>query len=380
MIHESTDRSTGAFCSQCGTTIGPGDRFCPACGAVQGVTCPSCGALASGTARVCPDCGGPLPVPRPLLSDVEQTRSAARWSGRGFRLLVGAAACLLIVLAAVAWIYFSAPERQREQPISRVAAAAPLTLAIRPGTPSLALIGTPSGVLVSVDQGMTWQQMLLEGGVRAIGAGPSDASPVYLAGAHLWRGEAHGFQQVTTDLPVGSIQALAVDPSQANRVYAVVAGRGLYRSDDAGQHWVPLGSEVPSNVTSLALVGSAHPLFFAGTSQQGIFASDDGRAWANASGFVNGALPTQDVLALAYDPRSGDRYVSPTGETLSGALYAGTNAGLFKSIDEGRSWASLPFHRPISALAVSPAGDHLMLAVDLDGNIYRSRDGGVTWR
>lgn len=380
MIQEPTDHSTVAYCARCGKAIGRRDRFCPACGAAQGVVCPTCGAMSDGTTRECPDCGGPLPIPRPMLGEAEQPRRGARWNSRGFRLLVGATACLLVLFAAVAWIYFTAPDRQKEQPVSKVAAVVPLTMSIRSGASPLGLIGTPSGVLVSHDQGASWQQVLFEGGVRAVGVGPTDSSPSYLAGGHLWRGDARGFQEVATDLPVSSVQALAVDPSGPNRVYAVVAGRGLYRSDDAGQRWTALGTDVPANVTSLALVGGQRPLFFVATTEQGIYASGDGRSWGNASGFVNGALPTQVVMALAYDPHSGDRYESPSGETASGALYAGTNLGLFKSIDDGRSWAAMPFHRPIAALGVSQSGDHLMLAVDLDGNVYRSRDGGLTWR
>jgi photosystem II stability/assembly factor-like uncharacterized protein/RNA polymerase subunit RPABC4/transcription elongation factor Spt4 len=380
MIHGPTERSTGARCSQCGEVIGPEDRFCPICGAAQPVTCPSCGAVAEGSLRRCPECGGPLPTVRPLLNDAAPSGHDPIWKSRGFRLLIGAAACLVTVFAAVAYIYFTSPDRQKDQPVSHVSAQTPDSLAIRPGAPPLVLIGTPSGLLVSEDQGSSWQQFLMEGGVKAIGVASSDSSPMYLGGSHLWRSAAAGFREVATNLPAGGVQALAVDSVDPNRVYAVVVGRGLYRSDDAGQHWTALSADVPANITALAVVGGKQPLLFVATSQRGIFASGDGRSWANANGFVNGALPTQVVEALAYDPHSGDSYVAPNGATMSGALYAGTDLGLFKSIDGGQSWSPLPFHHPIAALGVSPSGHRLMLVVDLNGNVYRSRDGGVTWR
>ncbi len=301
------------------------------------------------------------------------------WNRRGFRLLVGASVCLLAIFAAVAWIYFTSPDRQKAAPVSRLVAQSPTTLAIGSGASPLALIGTPSGLLVSQDQGSTWSKLLIQGGVRVIGVGANAPAPIYLVGDRLWRGDLNGFQAVATDLSISSVQALAVDPSDSKRVYAVVANRGLFESDDAGAHWARIGSEAPADVTGLALVGSQPPLFFVGTSGHGVFASADGRSWSNANGFVNGALPTQAVLALAYDPHSGDRFVNPTGETMTGALYAATDLGVFRSIDHGESWGSLPFHQAASALAVSTLGDRLMLVMDPNGNVYRSRDGGVSW-
>jgi len=321
-----------------------------------------------------------LPLPRPVLDARERPASRELWQRRGFRLLIGAAACLLIVFAAVAWIYFTSPDRQQDQPVARISAQPPLTLAVRPAATPLALIATPSGLLVSDDLGSSWQRLLIQGGVKAIGVGQTDQSPIYLAGTHLWRGDLSGFQEIATDLPVQAVQAMAVDPADPNRVYAVVSGRGFFRSDDAGQQWVALGPDVPTDVTALAVMGGAQPLFFVATSQHGVFGSADGRSWSNANGFVNGALPTQAIVALVYDPHSGDRYEPPSGGTLSGALYAGTDLGLFKSIDAGQSWSPLPFKYPVAALGLTTSGERTMLAVDLNGNVYRSQDGGVSWR
>ena len=39
----------------------------------------------------------------------------------------------------------------------------------------------------------------------------------------------------------------------------------------------------------------------------------------------------------------------------------------------------MPFHHATVALAVATDGSHLMLALDSDGNVYRSQDGGNSW-
>ena len=44
-------------CVKCGVQIKKGAKFCPECGALQGVACPKCGKPLSKTAKFCPECG-----------------------------------------------------------------------------------------------------------------------------------------------------------------------------------------------------------------------------------------------------------------------------------------------------------------------------------
>jgi photosystem II stability/assembly factor-like uncharacterized protein len=298
--------------------------------------------------------------------------------GRGIWILVGAVLSFAVVVGAAAWLYLSAPERQQEKPVATLAGSVVTAVAVRGGSAPTILVGTDSGLLTSEDLGVTWRRMLVPGGVRAIAAGGAP-SPVFLAGQSLWRLEGQDLSRVPTELPTDAVKALAVDPSNAGRLFAVVSGRGLVVSADGGRTWHQIGSEAPADADALVMGGRMGPLFLA-TRQHGIFASADGRSWTNANGFVNGALPTRAIAALAYDPRSGDRYVAPNGQVSTGALYAGTDLGLFKSIDEGQSWSDLSLRRPIQAVAVSLEGPRLLVAVDVSGDVYRSLDGGNTWR
>jgi photosystem II stability/assembly factor-like uncharacterized protein len=76
------------------------------------------------------------------------------------------------------------------------------------------------------------------------------------------------------------------------------------------------------------------------------------------------------VFALAVDPK------------FPAAIYAGTRAGLWKTIDGGATWrrsgAGLP-ETGISALAVDPVDTQKVYAGAVDGNLYRTMDGGTNW-
>jgi hypothetical protein len=115
------------------------------------------------------------------------------------------------------------------------------------------------------------------------------------------------------------------------------------------------------------------------TANQGVLASEDGRIWRPANGVVNGALPTLRITTLAFDPASGDSYSTSTGHTYRGALYAGTDQGLFKSIDAGSSWTRLSLNTDVSALALHPSEPETLMVVDTSGRVFLSNDRGLTW-
>jgi photosystem II stability/assembly factor-like uncharacterized protein len=297
---------------------------------------------------------------------------------RGLFLILVSTAVLVGVVGIVALIYFSAPERSRILPISRLAVGMPTSLAIQGAASPRIYAGTAEGLFVSIDRGSTWQADRPAGSIHAVAAAGVDPSARYVASDSFWRSDGTGLAIVASDLPAPGFRALAIDPTTRSKVFAIGPNQALLASDNGGEHWVRLGEETPVDATSLT-IGNGPLRFYVGTSDHGVFASGDGRAWSNASGFVNGALPTRVVAALAYDPASGDSYVGPTGDTARGALYAGTDIGLFKSIDGGVSWSAMPFHQAIAALAVDSTDLRLMIVADSQGNIYRSTNGGSTW-
>ena len=139
-----------------------------------------------------------------------------------------------------------------------------------------------------------------------------------------------------------------------------------------------LSAALPRQVSGLVVAGGGW--LYLATLDQGVLTSRDGQTWAPASGFVTGALPTLQIAALTFDPRSGDSYLTPTGERLTGALYAGTDQGLFKSVDGGASWTRLPLQTDVKALAVHPSRSETLLVVDSRGRVFRSEDRGLTWK
>jgi len=145
----------------------------------------------------------------------------------------------------------------------------------------------------------------------------------------------------------------------------------LMASQNGGKRFTPASKGLPSNVPVLALAG--HPEspsnVYAGT-QAGIFKSTDGGESWRSVGAQN--IP---ITAIAFDPeRSSNLYA--TGYVF-GSSY------LFKSVDTGENWTPLaitangfsPYQ--IYALAVDPTNSSILYAAG--SNLLKSTNGGAGW-
>ena len=133
----------------------------------------------------------------------------------------------------------------------------------------------------------------------------------------------------------------------------------------------------PSSTRSLTIM-PMRGLMYIGTTDQGVLGGDGRDEWASANGFVNGALPTVHAPSVFYDARSGDSFEGVNGR-FEGALYVGTDRGVFKSIDGGASWNQLELDVAIRALTVSRGDPSVITAVDGRGRVFRSADRGLSW-
>lgn len=103
--------------------------------------------------------------------------------------------------------------------------------------------------------------------------------------------------------------------------YLVVGGElGIFRSSDYGAHdWTPIYNGLPDSSTLVMSLSKAGAAIFAGTNQ-GVYSSlDSGISW-NAS---SSGIPDTSISALI---------------TIDSILYAGTNSGLYRSVDKGAHW------------------------------------------
>jgi photosystem II stability/assembly factor-like uncharacterized protein len=252
------------------------------------------------------------------------------------------------------------------RPIATLTAPDTHSLLFNPGDPNHLLFGSHAGIQESRDGGFTWIEGSLRGAdAMSLVAGPDAPATIYVAGHVVFQMSLDGgrtWQPVEHNLPSTDIHAFAQDAQDAQRLYASVAGQGLFTSGDGGRTWTPLVTQPASGSLSALVAGGGRVVV---ATAAGIAEStDQGTTWDLLPAQPSGAL-----LSLAMSPSDPQ------------VLYAGTPDGLERSIDGGASWTVLgPRNLSVLVLAVSPTDSMSVVLISEGGRVYRTDDGGKSWQ
>lgn len=336
------------------------------------------------------------------------------------------ALCYLILLFATACHQTEAAEvssaawqwQRAEQGLPRRSII--LTVAVDPADPQRLWAGqyAAESLAVSHDGGQTWTSLparLVNNPIFDLLAGPHPVDPAKTRlwaatrDGLLWSDDAGTSWQPVPGLPEATVFALAVDA--ANRLFLGLDDHGVYvQLDNQTEAWQPLGGESPlaeAAVLALTVSGDGQNLY-AGTSGQGVFASQDfGQSWLgsyagkySSNVALNPASPQvavaglRDQLVRTQDGGQTWEEVSslplPSDEVASilwladGGLGVGTSQGrLYRSLDGGESWVKgglgLPPGGVLGLAANRLSGDSTQLLAATWNGLYASRDDGQSW-
>jgi photosystem II stability/assembly factor-like uncharacterized protein len=218
-------------------------------------------------------------------------------------------------------------------------------------------------------------------------------------------------------MPVSSIGALAVAPSDPNVVWAgtgepnlrsnISLGWGVFKSTDAGKTWTKMGLEHTGRIGRIAihprnpntLLVSAVGHAYGPQPDRGVFrTTDGGTTWTKVL-FVDENTGANDV---EYDP-TNPRIVWATTWQIDiktwGRKSGGPGSGIWKSTDGGVTWTRLtgnglptkPFGKVDLAVAQSNPNRVYALVETSDGvplpgveaesgELWRTDNGGTSWR
>ena len=166
----------------------------------------------------------------------------------------------------------------------------------------------------------------------------------------------------------GVVVHLQPHPEDAATLYLVAFGGGVYKSVDGGRGWVAVsrGLEEALTVLTLAMDPVDPRVLYAGT-DAGLFVSLDGGARWRRRGL---AISDRNIRSLA---------VAPTRPTV---LYAGTDQGVLWSWNLGETWSARSTGiglRDVRVVRLDPARQGRIFAAGF-GGIFRSEDNGRRWR
>jgi photosystem II stability/assembly factor-like uncharacterized protein len=227
-------------------------------------------------------------------------------------------------------------------------------------------------------------------------------------GGGVWKTNNAGrtWKPVFDSQSAASIGAIGVAPSNGSVVYvgtgeadmrdSIQFGDGMYKSTDAGKTWKHIGLENTRqigriivdprnpNVVFVAALGHA----YAANPDRGVYRSRDGGATWQKVLFKNedvGAIDlnfdptnTQIVYATLWNVRRPPWFIYAPAN--------GPGGGIFKSTDGGTTWKEISEGIPVEnrgriGIAVAPTNRNRVYAmVDAkEGGLFVSNDAGATW-
>ncbi|MBI4469963.1 MAG: hypothetical protein HY650_11650 [Acidobacteria bacterium] len=293
-------------------------------------------------------------------------------------------------------------------------------LAIDPADPKIIYAGTGEGnlsadsylgvgLLKTTDAGVSWTQLgsstfaglsmadlvidptnsqVLYAGVTLGGAGVSSStlSPVGIRGAYKSTDGGTSWRRLRGGLPGGTtlgVLDLAMDPADAQVLYATVRSVGVFKTTDGGTTWTRLtGGGFPDTGSfgriSIAVAPSHHLTLYAALEDPStgdllslVKSTNGGTTWSELDRPTGSSLICQCI----YDNVMA---VSPTNPNV--AYFGGV--GFYRTTNGGMNWTDLSIasriHVDVHAIVFDP-GNPSRAFVGTDGGVWASSNGGSSW-
>lgn len=248
----------------------------------------------------------------------------------------------------------------------------------------------------------------MSGRVTAIAVHPRNIEHFYIgtASGGLWETKSGGikFTPIFDNQKVASIGALAIDPQRPDVIWAgtgegnprnsLTGGYGLYKSMDAGLTWELVGLEAsrhihrilinPNNSDEVYVGAIGSP--WAPNKERGVYkTTDGGKNWKQIL-YTN---ESSGVADMVMDPFNPDKLIVAMWDHQRWPWFfnsGGEGSGIFMTNNGGDSFTKLEEGLPKKigrvGLAIAKSKtDFIYAYVESETNaIYRSEDGGSTWK
>ena len=226
----------------------------------------------------------------------------------------------------------------------------------------------------------------------------------------VWKTDDYGrtWNPIFDDAPTGSVGDIAVSLTHPNIIYVgtgeglhrpdLGVGDGIFKSTDGGNTWNHIGlSDVqqvgrlivhPTNPDIVFVAGLGHP--YGPNEERGVFRTiDGGQSWEKVLYIDHNT----GAIQVEFDPTNPNILFADMWEHREGpwenARFAGPNSGLYKSTDGGTTWRQLTEGLPTAedglgriGVGIAPSDPNRMYATvdaSTNGGIYHSNDAGESW-
>jgi photosystem II stability/assembly factor-like uncharacterized protein len=288
----------------------------------------------------------------------------------------------------------------------------------QPSAPAPAAPALPAASPAEALKKLQWRNIgptAQTGRVPVIVGVPGEPDTFYVGAAAggVFKTTNHGtaWKAIFDDQPNVSIGAIAIAPSDPNVIYVGTGeanprnsasfGEGVFKTIDAGEHWIPLGLSATEKISRIVVDPRNHDVAYVcalghewgPNEERGVFkTTDGGRKWTKLL-YKNDLTGCSD---LDIDPTNSNVVYAGMYTFRRWAWYFDSGGGetaVYKSSDGGFSWMRLSGPEATRGLPkgpmdrigvrVAPSNPNIVYVISEtkdEGIIWRSDDAGATWR
>jgi photosystem II stability/assembly factor-like uncharacterized protein len=254
------------------------------------------------------------------------------------------------------------------------------SIRVNPERPELLLASACSGIYRSDDAGASWTKLNGIPGTHRrthiIAEDPRRSETIF-AGTTLGLFKSADDGHTWRHLTYQQVNGMVFDPGDPGTVYLATEYAGILKSQDSGETFRPVNIGFTNhNVTQITGRGKQ---LFASSPYEGLYggvfvSDDDGLTWTlRASERV---LRGRNLNSLSAGP------------ARSGVLFAASDEAVLQSLDNGKTWLSLPVQPRARSAGTGRIRIHCLQALQADklillagtqSGLFRSSNGGASW-
>jgi photosystem II stability/assembly factor-like uncharacterized protein len=248
--------------------------------------------------------------------------------------------------------------------------------------PELVFASACSGIYRSDNAGDSWRKLIGIPGTHRrthILAQDPRASEVIYAGTTLGLFKSADEGRTWRHLTFEQINGLVFDPEEPRTLYLATEHAGVWKSSDGGETVHPANAGF-ANHDLTQITGDGQHLY-ASSAYEGLF----GGVFMSSDGGLNWTLQANEHALLGRNLNSLTAAPAPNG------LFAAAEDAVLRSTDAGKTWIPLPAQPRLAASPGNPAGririyslqtvlaDKLVLLAGTQAGLFRSLNGGASW-
>lgn len=257
-----------------------------------------------------------------------------------------------------------------------------------PGNPQILYAGSyTNGLYKSEDAGVSWKKILSKIYVYDFAVNPINSKIIYAAGYFADHGmvlktEDGGsswneiYNEASTN---NAVRALALNPANLSQLVIGTSSGSIIKSADGGLSWQLVKNYEDRVNRVLWQNGNVYVVL----KSKGLYKS---AGFAdNFTEMTDSLNKTYNIAGASYSANTIDTFSQVFVDSISSSLiYLTTNKGLYKTVDEGKSWVLQrlpvkPNESETRAITIAKSSSNIVMT-SVGATVYKSLDGGQTWQ